>query len=281
MSVEKIASIDSLMNRYLALGRFSGSVLIKKEGSTLYQQHFGLANYENKTPFTSESRFKVSKEALAKAGVTIPLTTGSTSDKHLATGYLFYNYRGQGMELEAQEIKQFDSLTVQLSTLELARVIESTHQVPIDLSGYLENDGFSYAASKQAAGKTTIIVLSNRRHPVAEEISNSLAATLKGTIYQLPLPRKPSAIDTKLHHDYTGHYSLNEQVKFEVLSLNDSLFVVLGPNKVALIPQSSNQFYMLERDAAMRFLRDTAGYVNRVVLLNGFIESDEIAFKVD
>jgi hypothetical protein len=170
---------------------------------------------------------------------------------------------------------------VQLSILEFAGIVESVPKVSVEISGYLENDGFSYTASKQAPSQTTIIALSNRRHPVAEEVSNSLAAILKGTIYQLPLPRNPSAIDTKLHHDYAGHYSLNEQVKFEVLTLKDSLFVVLGANKVSLIPQADNQFYMLERDASMRFLRDTAGFVNRVVLLNGFVESDEIAFKVN
>jgi hypothetical protein len=98
LSKEQITNMDSLMNRYLALGRFSGSVLIQKAGNTLYQQYFGLANYENQITFTSKNRFKISKAALVKAGLITRRSTASTSEKHLATGYLFYNYQGQGME---------------------------------------------------------------------------------------------------------------------------------------------------------------------------------------
>ena len=49
---------------------------------------------------------------------------------------------------------------------------------------------------------------------------------------------------------------------------------MLGNNKVHLIPQSSNQFYMKQTDASMRFLRNSTGVVNEVILLNGFINGD-------
>ena len=84
-------------------------------------------------------------------------------------------------------------------------------------------------------------------------------------------------IDKTILNDFTGNYAVNENVRFEVLNQNDSLFVLMGPNKVYLIPQSSNQFYMTEMDASMRFLRDSIGLVDKIVLLNGFIEGDQIA----
>ena len=55
----------------------------------------------------------------------------------------------------------------------------------------------------------------------------------------------------------------------------------MGPNKVHLIPHSKNQFYMEQMDAAMRFERGATDSINRVVLLNGFIKSDEFAKRAD
>jgi hypothetical protein len=65
-------------------------------------------------------------------------------------------------------------------------------------------------------------------------------------------------------------------MNFEVLNENDSLFVMMGPNKIHLIPQSENQFYMEQMDASMRFLRDTNNKVEEVVLLDGFLDGNKI-----
>ena len=130
---------------------------------------------------------------------------------------------------------------------------------------------------KNIKNKKSIIVLSNRRHPVTDEISNSISAILDEKDYRLPLLREPFDIDKTILKDFSGHYLLNENVRFEVLNSNDSLFVQMGPNKVYLVPQSSNQFYMKEMDASMRFLRDSTHLVDRVILLNGFINSEQIA----
>ena len=127
--------------------------------------------------------------------------------------------------------------------------------------------------------KLSIIVLSNRRNPITEEISNSIRAILANKDYSLPLLREPIEIDKSLLSQYSGNYSLNENISFEVQIINDSLYVLLGPNKIFLVPQSSNQFYMIETDASMRFLRDSTNLVDRVELLNGFIESNQIAKK--
>ena len=150
----------------------------------------------------------------------------------------------------------------------------------INVTGYLENDGFSYSLKNNVEKNLLVIVLSNRRHPVAGEISKRIELILEGKAFNIPLARKPIPIDSNLLKDYIGNYSLNENVSFEVTSTEDSLFVLLGPNKIALIPQSENQFYMLENDAAMRFERDSTNKVNSVLLLNGFIDSEELAFRV-
>lgn len=60
-SIEKSKSnkIDSLANRYLELNRFSGTIAVKRGESIVYHQSFGLADYENKIPFSNKTAFKV------------------------------------------------------------------------------------------------------------------------------------------------------------------------------------------------------------------------------
>ena len=159
------------------------------------------------------------------------------------------------------------------------KIIESNPKA-INIEGYLENDGFSYSLTNNVEKNLLIIVLSNRRHPVAGEMAKSIGAILEGKAYNTPLTRKPFPINSDLLNDYTGKYILNENVSFEVISSQDSLYVLLGPNKVVLIPQSENQFYMIDNDAAMRFGRDSTGAVNSVRLLNGFTDSQEQALRI-
>lgn len=207
--------------------------------------------------------------------------TDSTNE---AKGYLHYNYRGNGLELKESPTYDlevaFSSRGIKSSAVDLSKIIHSQPEKDIEIFGYLPNDGFSYSVIHEAGDEIAIIVLSNRRHPVAKEISKAVNSILNGQDYMVPLRRNPVDINPNLLNDYVGKYKLNEFVEFEVIKEVDSLFVLLGPNKVALIPQSKNQFYMLNNDASMRFEEDSTNTVNRVVLLNGFIDSDEEAFKI-
>lgn len=206
-------------------------------------------------------------------------------DSSVAIGYLFHNYRGKGLELQQSpsfnpEIA-FSSKGIKSTANDLMKIATTGVIKELEITGYLENDGFSYSLINQPKDKITIIVLSNRRHPVAKEISNSIEAILKDKEYKMPLSRKPFSINSKLLENYSGKYTLNENVSFEVVNAEDSLFVLLGPNKVALIPQSNNQFYMEDNDASMRFNRDSTGIINSVYLLNGFVDSQEKAVRIE
>jgi len=52
--------------------------------------------------------------------------------------------------------------------------------------------------------------------------------------------------------------------------------LIMGPNKIHLIAQSSNQFYMEQMDASMKFVRDSNNEVNEAILLDGFLEGNKI-----
>lgn len=120
------------------------------------------------------------------------------------------------------------------------------------------------------------MVLSNRRHPVAGEISNTIKAILKNEPYEIPLPRKEVNVNPESLKEFAGSYSLSPEMNLEVVTMNDSLFMMMGPNKIHLKPQSENQFYMEENDAAIRFIKDSTETVSKAILYDGFITGNEI-----
>ena len=360
----KVERIDSLANRYLELNRFSGSILVTKGDSILYNNNFGLADYENNKSFSNKTSFRIGqtseiiisniiREMAIKDKIQlsdniskyIPETKSeltindllnhksnsviTSSDKieesdlnydslgliiekvsgksfqeniekycnalelentyfqkassDLAIGYLYHNYQGNGLELQKSPVSNSEntfSNGLKSTANDLAKIISLNSENKLEIEGYIEDDGFSYSVVNNPQNKTSIIVLSNRRHPVAKEISNSIGSILENKEYRLPLSRMPFDIDKTILKDFVGNYSLNENVNFEVLHSNDSLFVLMGPNKTYLVPQSTNQFYMQQMDASMRFLRDSSEVLNRVTLSNGFIESEQIANRI-
>lgn len=347
-----VRKIEELGNRYLQLNRFSGTIIVVEDGMLTFQQNFGLANYENQIPFSTQTAFKIgdiskliSSEILVHlveenklsrstslsqelegletsltvadfldgdfsldyhlAGRLIEKLSGKDlqanleeysrsiglentyyqkEDPLLAVGYLYHNYRGEGLELEVSPTynleEAFCNNGFKASAQDVLKVLQSANRA-ISMDGYLESDGFSYSILHEPENQRSIVVLSNRRHPVNAEISRSITAILDGKKHQLPLPREAYPLPKDSLKAFTGRYALNEQIHFMVLQSMDSLFVQLGPNTIYLVPQSANQFYMETMDASMRFLTDTNAQVNRVALLNGFIDSDEIAYRLE
>jgi len=298
------SSIDSLALRYLDLGRFSGSILLAKEGQVIYHKFFGLADYENQKLFTANSGFQVwgveylvndillereikgqsYPKKLKKLGQELKLdyTFSESSAPEKAVGYLYHNYRGRGLELQRAKAPsadaEIDAKSFYTTPKDLLKILEA-YAKETHISGYLEDDGFSYALIHNQEIDQSLIILSNRRHPVCQEIAESIKAILAIKDYQLPLARKAIAMDSSSLKEFYGDYALNANVKFTIGGAADSLWVQLGPQKTKLIAQSANQFYLADRDASMRFLKDEGGQYNRVMLLDGFLESEQIAYR--
>ena len=206
-----------------------------------------------------------------------------TTNNATATGYQYHNYRGQGLELEIAPSEDsgdiINTTFIKSTPSDIWKIVKSAPR-NLDVHGFLENGGFSFSLTNDLQNERTIIILSNRRHPVSREMSQCIDAILDSDEYKLPLPRVPVNLASGSLHEFVGVYELNEFVNFEVTESADSLYVTLGPNTIHLIPQSSEQFFMKDMDAAMQFLRDDKGSVNAVKLLNGFIDSDEIATRI-
>lgn len=386
--------IDSLANRYLDLGRFSGTILIAQNDSIIFNKSYGLADYITIKEFTDSTAFKIGhlselfteaiirdliKQNLIQSnekistyipqikqdftvedvlnhktklqtiaqleestnkpyslinyvnsskstiqnneilesnseldynilGLLIEKITNKsfsevlesyaqkwnlestyfkkTDTTHLAIGYLFYNNRNQGLKLKPspkyQDDSVFSSRGIKSTAQDIFKFIQQFPTKNIDKEGFLTNDGFSYSlvkSEKDSNNNQTILILSNRKHPIAREMSESLEKMLGNEEYELPLPRQEIAINSDLLKEYEGTYSINETMNLTFVAEKDSLFFVMGENKVELKPQSENQFFMEESDASIRFERDDTNKIVKAVLLDGFLEGN-IAFRV-
>lgn len=295
--------IDELAKRYQALGRFSGTILIANEGQISFKQSYGFANYEEQITFSNTTAFKIGTlselftdqiiqefdlakqdtNAIQKAVELYCLENGLThtfyqkENSVIANGYLFHNYRGEGLELQKVAPDKEEGIiakALKSTPLDLLKLSTLLPNPVIHKSGYTERDGFSYTFQKTK--DLTIIVLSNRRHPISDEIAESIRKIYDDQPYKVPLLRIPFNADTDLYVDYVGKYQVNPNFTFEVNIRNDSLFTLMGNQKTHIIPQSNNQFYYQDFDAAIRFVRDSNQMVSKAILYNGFLTGDEV-----
>ena len=51
--------LDKIVNEYNNLGMFSGNVLVAKDGNIVYEKQFGYADWEKRTPVTTETLFRI------------------------------------------------------------------------------------------------------------------------------------------------------------------------------------------------------------------------------
>jgi hypothetical protein len=202
---------------------------------------------------------------------------------HLAIGYLFYNHRNQGLKLKPspkyQDDSVFSSRGIKSTAQDIFEFIKQLPNESLDKEGYLMNEGFSYfliKTEKDESKKRTILILSNLKHPVAREMSESIEKIMNNEEYQLPLLRQEIAINPNLLKEYEGTYSMNENMNLTFVAERDSLFFVMGENKVELRPQSKNQFFVLGRDVSIRFERGSSNKVAKAILLDGFLEGNTI-----
>lgn len=387
----QIAQINDLANRYLELGRFSGTILIAQNDSIFFNKSYGFADYITVKEFTDSTAFKIGHlselftEAIIKdlieqnliksdekistyipqikqdftieelvnhktklqtiaqlqeenpnklyslieyvnlsqsnskddksletqseldyniLGLLIEKITNKsfsevlenyaqkwnlestyfkkTDTTNLAIGYLFFNHRNQGLKLKPspkyQDSMAFSSRGIKSTAKDIYKF---TNIFDIQSKeGYLENDGFSYSLKKDNEKKQTVLILSNRKHPVAKEMSESIENILDNDEYELPLLRQEIAIKPSLLKEYEGVYAMNENMNLTFVAENDSLFFLMGENRVELRPQSENQFYMNESDASIRFLRDESNKISKAILLDGFLTGNTI-FRVE
>src|SRR5262249_55156094 len=73
------AKVDEYIQARMKLGRFSGTVLIAKDGQALYAKGYGLANIEHDVPNTVKTKFRLA----------------SVSKQFVATGLMILEHEGK------------------------------------------------------------------------------------------------------------------------------------------------------------------------------------------
>lgn len=338
--------IDVLAERYLELGRFSGTILVGRNDKIFLHENYGYANHIEKDSLTEETSFKIGllsklyiqeilrdliqekgidetsfvseylkdcpdelrlqdligeqpiesawnsylsmdllgqltdkspDELLADLSTKLKLKNSyySQTEKSQASGHLYIN-QGNGLEWTLSPEISFDSLTIRdgikSGARDLFEVIKSKAVDSLRYDGYLEQDGFSYAVDKKDG--LTIIILSNNRHPIGKEMSQTIKDILTNDSYelQLPLKREEVTINSRLLKKYAGEYKMGPSMTLKVIESKDSLFTFIGPQKIHLIPQSNDQFFLKETDAAIKFVSGDDGRIKGAVMYDGFLE---------
>lgn len=296
--------LDTLGSRYHTLGRFSGSILVAEEGEIVYHNFFGKADYESGKPFTESTVFSLGSfselikndagQHLQVEGKTDSLEVVSNqavmalieeldlqntflqqeAPVNTATGHI-HNIGPEG--LETTPVSQAQELQLWTNATDLQKLITAIADENLVQDGYSQAGGFNYAIRKN--GNLIVIVLGNRRHPVAGEMAENIENLWKRMPYQLPLPRKEINISPALLNQYAGTYELGPKTDLRVILQDDSLFVLMGPQKIYLKPQSENQFFLGHADSGIRFKRDSLNKVGTAELLDGFLTGNEIPKK--
>lgn len=293
--------ISDLGQRYFELGRFSGSIFVENRSEPYYRS-FGYANFETQKSFNQTTVFKVG--TLTKLVEQLSSDEGEKDRSYFedvftrlklensqclraelpanaAIGHLYIN-QGQGLEWTKSPQLAIDETPDECifatTGPDILTLLDRLSEPRFAHDGYLEEDGFSYSAFKE--GPLKIVILSNNRHPVAAEMTNSIRAIVNKDDYELPLLRLPKFVDVYRLSDFAGSYQLSAEMTFDVSVEDEKLLVQMGPQKLPLIHQGEEQFYLEETDAALRFKRDKNGKVDRVILFDGFLEGKEVK-KVD
>lgn len=131
------------------------------------------------------------------------------------------------------------------------------------------SSGFNAGYLTDLENKLTVIVLCNVRNPIAGVAAEVLRNIFLQKEYELPPARKRVAVAPEILKEYSGEYSLQDQLTLKVNFLAGKLYVDDGMHpKFEIFPQSENQFFLEQTDAELKFIRNENGKVKAVVLRN-------------
>lgn len=129
------------------------------------------------------------------------------------------------------------------------------------------SSGFNAGYLTDLENKLRVIVLCNVRNPVADMTAEVVRNIFLYRDYELPPARKKVAVAPEILEEYSGEYSLQDQLTLKVNFLAGKLYVDDGMHpKFEILPQSDNQFFLEQTDAELKFIRNENGKVKSVVL---------------
>ena len=113
---EVAAKADAYMQARLKVGKFSGSVLVAKDGKALFEKGYGLANIENDVPNTPQTKFRLA----------------SVSKQFVATGIMILEHDGK-LKVEDKVCNYLPSCPKAWGDVTLRQLMSHTSGVPENL----------------------------------------------------------------------------------------------------------------------------------------------------
>ena len=132
--------------------------------------------------------------------------------------------------------------------------------------------GFVTIIERYPEEKLLVVALSNLENSPIGPMGTDLAAIALGLRYVVPREPKPAKLDPAMYDAYAGRYEIDtpgKDRKIIKVSRDGSRLVYEPAGKAAfvLIPESATLFYIRPTDSEVRFMKDPAGKVTHLVLI--------------
>jgi CubicO group peptidase (beta-lactamase class C family) len=132
--------------------------------------------------------------------------------------------------------------------------------------------GFVTIIERYPDDKLLVVALSNLENSPIGAIGTDLAAIALGQRYVVPREPKVAKLDTAIYDAYAGRYEADGPGKghktYTVLRDGSRLFCEsAGKARSVLTPESETLFYIKGADSEARFVKDAAGKVTELVLI--------------
>jgi CubicO group peptidase (beta-lactamase class C family) len=131
-------------------------------------------------------------------------------------------------------------------------------------------NGFATQIVRFPSEKVCVVVLCNVLPSNPGKVAQDLSSIVFGESYKIPEAPKVAKVDPKLYDAYAGRYRIGPETYLTVSREGDHLMVEpTGQPKLAVLPESETDFFLLLVNAKFRFVKDNQGKVTHVVLRQG------------
>ena len=135
-------------------------------------------------------------------------------------------------------------------------------------------NGFSAMIVRLPEPRMTVIVLCNNDSASASTVARDIMAIYYGHNYEVPAMPTIAKIDSKIIDQYVGQYELRPGALLTVTREDDRLMVEPpGGRKSEFLPSSETKFFLQAQPITITFVRNAAGAVTHLLLVQGGTET--------